>query len=58
MKISDFFDFSGKVAMISGGGDGIGRSMTMALAQAGPDIVVFSRRAEKCESVAHEVETT
>ncbi len=56
MKLPDLFDLSGKVAMISGGGDGIGRAMTMALAQAGADIVVFSRRAEMCESVAHEVE--
>lgn len=56
MKVPELFNLSGKVAMISGGGDGIGYSMSIALAQAGADIVVFSRRAEKCESVAHEAE--
>ena len=55
MKALDLFDLSGKVAMISGGGDGIGRAMATGLAEAGSDIVVFSRRLEKCEEVAHEI---
>jgi NAD(P)-dependent dehydrogenase (short-subunit alcohol dehydrogenase family) len=57
MKALDLFDLSGKVAMISGGGDGIGRAMATGLAEAGSDIVVFSRRLEKCEEVANEIET-
>jgi len=57
MKALDLFDLSGKVAMISGGGDGIGRAMASGLAEAGSDIVVFSRRLEKCEEVANEIET-
>jgi gluconate 5-dehydrogenase len=57
MKALELFDLSGKVAMISGGGDGIGRAMASGLAEAGSDIVVFSRRLEKCEEVAHEIET-
>ncbi|MCB2141071.1 SDR family oxidoreductase [bacterium] len=52
----DLFNLSGKVAMISGGGNGIGRAMAIGLAEAGSDIVVFSRRLEKCEEVAHEIE--
>jgi gluconate 5-dehydrogenase len=56
MKALDLFDLSGKVAMISGGGDGIGRVMAVGLAEAGSDIIVFSRRLEKCEEVAHEIE--
>jgi NAD(P)-dependent dehydrogenase (short-subunit alcohol dehydrogenase family) len=44
------------VAMISGGGDGIGRTMATGLAEAGADIVVFSRRLEKCEEAAHAIE--
>ncbi len=56
MKVPDLFNLSGKVAMISGGGDGIGRTMALALAEAGSDIVVFSRRLAKCEEVAHEIE--
>ena len=57
MKALDLFNLSGKVAMISGGGDGIGQAMATGLAEAGSDVVVFSRRLEKCEEVAHEIET-
>jgi gluconate 5-dehydrogenase len=57
MKALDLFDLSGKVAMVSGGGDGIGRAMATGLAEAGADIVVFSRRLEKCEETAHAIET-
>jgi gluconate 5-dehydrogenase len=51
------FDLSGKVAMISGGGDGIGRSMALGLAEAGADVIIFSRRLEICGEVAGEIET-
>jgi gluconate 5-dehydrogenase len=57
MKALDLFDLSGQVAMISGGGDGIGRALATGLAEAGSDVVVFSRRLEKCEETAHEIET-
>lgn len=57
MKTLDLFDLSGRVAMVSGGGDGIGRALATGLAEAGADVVVFSRRLEKCEAVAHEIET-
>jgi NAD(P)-dependent dehydrogenase (short-subunit alcohol dehydrogenase family) len=56
MKALDLFNLSGKIAMISGGADGIGRAMATGLAEAGADIVVFSRRLEKCEEAAHEIE--
>jgi len=56
MGTLDLFNLNGKVSMVSGGGDGIGRTLATALAEAGSDIVVFSRRLEKCEEVAHEVE--
>jgi gluconate 5-dehydrogenase len=56
MKALDLFDLSGKVAMISGGGDGIGQAMATGLAEAGADVIVFSRRLEKCEETVHEIE--
>ena len=56
MKALDLFDLSDKVAMVSGGGDGIGQAMATGLAEAGADIVVFSRRLEKCEETVHEIE--
>ena len=57
MTARDLFDLKGKVSLVSGGGDGIGRTMAVALADAGSDVVVFSRRGEKCEAVAHEIES-
>ncbi|MFZ0927730.1 MAG: SDR family oxidoreductase [Syntrophobacteraceae bacterium] len=56
MKTGSLFDLTGKVAMISGGGDGIGRAMAVGLADAGANVVVFSRRIEVCEEVAQEIQ--
>ncbi|MGA8211957.1 MAG: SDR family NAD(P)-dependent oxidoreductase [Candidatus Sulfotelmatobacter sp.] len=47
------FDLSGKVALITGAGRGIGRSTAIAMAQVGADIAVVSRtQAEVDESAA------
>jgi gluconate 5-dehydrogenase len=56
MTAKNLFDLHGKVALVSGGGGGIGRAMAIALADAGSAVVIFSRRLEKCEAVAHEIE--
>ncbi|MGD9972451.1 MAG: SDR family oxidoreductase [Desulfatirhabdiaceae bacterium] len=53
----DLFDLTGKISLVSGGGDGIGRAMSLALADAGSNVVVFSRRREICEEVATEIES-
>ena len=47
---------SGKVAVVTGGSRGLGRAMSLGLAQAGADIVVASRNREACEQVAAEIE--
>jgi len=49
MKVKDMFDLSGKVAIITGGGRGIGEFMAEGLAEAGADIVLASRKVETCE---------
>ncbi|PKL18845.1 MAG: gluconate 5-dehydrogenase, partial [Spirochaetae bacterium HGW-Spirochaetae-5] len=50
MKVKDMFDLSGKVAIITGGGRGIGEFMAEGLAEAGADIVLASRKVETCEA--------
>jgi NAD(P)-dependent dehydrogenase (short-subunit alcohol dehydrogenase family) len=56
MMALQIFDLTGKVAMVSGGGDGLGRAMALGLADAGANVAVFSRKLEKCEAVAREIE--
>ncbi len=48
----DMFNLTGKVAIITGGGSGLGLQMATALAEAGADIVLASRRLEVCEKEA------
>jgi NAD(P)-dependent dehydrogenase (short-subunit alcohol dehydrogenase family) len=49
------FDLTGKVALVTGGSRGLGRSMVLGLAEAGADVVVVSRKLEACEAVAEDV---
>jgi gluconate 5-dehydrogenase len=50
------FDLSGRTAIVTGGGKGIGRQMAAGLAEAGADIVVCARDAARCEEAAAELE--
>ena len=47
---------AGKVALVTGGSRGLGRSIVLALADAGADVVVTSRKLDSCQAVAAEVE--
>jgi NAD(P)-dependent dehydrogenase (short-subunit alcohol dehydrogenase family) len=49
------FDLGGKVALVTGGSRGLGRAMVMAMAAAGADVVIASRKLESCEALAEEV---
>jgi NAD(P)-dependent dehydrogenase (short-subunit alcohol dehydrogenase family) len=52
----DSFDLSGKLALITGAGRGIGEGCALALARAGADVVLVSRSADELERVAERVE--
>jgi NAD(P)-dependent dehydrogenase (short-subunit alcohol dehydrogenase family) len=53
--VDTLFDFTGKVALVTGGSRGLGYQMVMALAQRGADVVIASRKLDACEAVAAEV---
>jgi NAD(P)-dependent dehydrogenase (short-subunit alcohol dehydrogenase family) len=52
---SPSFRLDGKVALITGGSKGLGRAMALGFAEAGADVIVASRKFERCEAVADEV---
>jgi citronellol/citronellal dehydrogenase len=47
---------AGKVALVSGGGTGIGRAVALDLAAGGARVVICGRRAERLEAVRAEIE--
>lgn len=56
MRTPELFDLSGRTALVTGGGRGIGRHIAIGLAEAGADVFVVSRDLERCQSVATEIE--
>ena len=54
--MDELLDFTGKVAIVTGGSRGMGREMALALAARGADVVITSRKADACEAVAKEIE--
>jgi len=56
-KVSNFeFDLSGKVAIVTGAGRGMGYHIALALAKFGADIVVCSRTVPELKRVGAEIE--
>jgi NAD(P)-dependent dehydrogenase (short-subunit alcohol dehydrogenase family) len=49
------FDLSGKVALVTGGGQGVGAGIAAVLARAGADVCVNDFHAERAERVAAEI---
>jgi NAD(P)-dependent dehydrogenase (short-subunit alcohol dehydrogenase family) len=49
MNVKELFDLREKVAIITGGGRGIGLKMAEGLAEAGANIILCSRKAQACQ---------
>lgn len=54
-NVLDLFRLDGKVAVVTGASSGLGAGFAQALAQAGADLVLAARRADRLENVAKQV---
>ena len=50
------FDLTGKVAIVTGGGGGLGRGIAVSLAKSGADVVVTSRDMSHLQPVVQDIE--
>jgi NAD(P)-dependent dehydrogenase (short-subunit alcohol dehydrogenase family) len=55
LSVNQLFDLSGKVAVVTGAGKGIGKGIALSLASAGAKIALISRNKEELEETAGEI---
>ncbi len=53
---TELLSLEGKIAVVTGGTSGIGRALSLGLAEAGADVVATARRQEQVDSTAAEIE--
>jgi 3-oxoacyl-[acyl-carrier protein] reductase len=50
-----FADLAGRVALVTGGGQGIGEAIARRFAEAGASVLIATRTEEKAQSVTHDI---
>jgi NAD(P)-dependent dehydrogenase (short-subunit alcohol dehydrogenase family) len=55
MTMTDAFDMTDKVVVVTGGSRGLGRAMVEAFAARGADVVITSRKLPACEMLAQSI---
>ena len=55
-SVKELFNLKGRVSVVTGGATGLGLQMATALAEAGSNVVVCSRKLENCEQAAGALE--
>jgi NAD(P)-dependent dehydrogenase (short-subunit alcohol dehydrogenase family) len=56
VDIASLYDLTGRVAIVTGGSRGLGRSIASGLVAAGARVTIASRKAQACEQAAAELE--
>jgi len=53
--VHELFDLSGRVALVSGAGQNMGRAVALALAEAGADLLIGDIRPDTLDRTAHDI---